>query len=113
MQNTKLRSKEMWSKYQNSPKQSGCFLCEASRVRDYEYWYITPNNFPYDNVSEKQDMLVIKRHVGRLSDLTVAESIELSDITRELDYDTIMLNFPDAQSVKGHLHFHLVKWIRA
>lgn len=112
IQNTKLRTKEMFERYMNAPKPDGCFLCQEQKpLREYKYWYVIPNDFSYDNIaSETHNMLVLKRHIGKRSELTHEEIQEFYQIVEsEHDYETEMFNYPVAQSVPNHIHYHQIK----
>jgi hypothetical protein len=80
----------------------------------FNYWKIIENDFPYDGVCDQNVMLVPLRHVAVEKDLTLAEYNELLWIKEYeiTEYDTIMLNFPKAQTHPSHLHYHLLTFRR-
>lgn len=92
-----------------------CFLCERDLLRkEFKYWFICENRYPYNLVASRHDLLACKRHVKTLDELTIPEIVELESITyqifkRELDYDQIIFNVPHRQSVPFHLHLHLIR----
>lgn len=83
-------------------------------VREYTHWYIIKNNFPYDAVATRHDMLVPKRVFGSLSDATAVERAEYEEIISALEdekmYDCIIVNFSKERSVHKHFHTHLIVW---
>lgn len=117
---TKLRSRKTWRRYLNEPKRvsGACFMCgkELTIIKDYEYWALVENQFPYDAVASTHHMLVPRRHVATGEELTSKEGDELEEIMDGFKdsgyYDCILLNFPAAQSHPTHFHFHLLIWTR-
>ncbi len=87
-------------------------LEEEPRLKEWKYWFLIENRFPYDDVFETSHMLVISREVGAIYDLTLMENHELLQIRRTLkeNYDAIMDNLPHKRSVATRYHIHLVKF---
>lgn len=83
-------------------------------IKEFNHWYIIKNRFPYDTMVRINDMLVSKRAVGSFADLTEDEHAEYHKIIEQLTidgaYDARIENFPKVQSVKKHIHIHLVCW---
>jgi diadenosine tetraphosphate (Ap4A) HIT family hydrolase len=110
MRKTTLRSPEMHERYITTPKDPD-FMNTANSIRDFNYWRIIENKFPYDTIAETHHLLVPKRQVKSWLDMNIEELDELDIlITHTLPqaYDMILLNFPKAQSVKDWLHFQLI-----
>ena len=89
-----------------------CPFCRKDLlIKEYEFWIILENRFPYKN-TEKHHLLAPKRHLKRKEYLTADEAKELEKIERELEksseFSYIRLNFPHEQSIPGHLHYHLI-----
>jgi diadenosine tetraphosphate (Ap4A) HIT family hydrolase len=117
--NTLLRTPETWARYQHAEKEEGCFICnrlKTAPIREFEYFAIIENKFPYDAVAEVHHMLVPKRHGATRDRCTGDEAQEMWAIGRELDeegfYDSKVENFAVAQSQPSHYHLHLVRWKR-
>ena len=115
-----LRTEEGEAFYQSQKKlqdKNFCFLCERDLLRrEFKYWFICENRYPYTRVSEKHDLLAIKRHIKTLEELTKEEYDELESIIyqicrRQIDYDQILFNVPHKQSNPFHFHLHLIKLI--
>jgi diadenosine tetraphosphate (Ap4A) HIT family hydrolase len=110
------RSKATFDAYQEKVQSGhlthGCRLCEAEPLAEFEYWYIIPNNFPYDRVADVHHMIVPKRHTDG-DDLSTAELKELDVLKKtELNtraYNYIMQSLPNQMSIPAHLHYHLLK----
>lgn len=72
----RLRTQEGEEKYQKliaaGYLNGGCKLCEAPSIKDFVYWKIIRNDFPYDLIAQIHDMIVPKRHVKE-SDLSKEE----------------------------------------
>ncbi len=92
---------------------SSCPMCDMPAVKEYTYWKVQENDFPYDHISKKHHLLTLKRHVGELRDLTVDESAEYHEIAHTLhgEYSAITLNLGSVRSVPKHLHFHLLEYV--
>jgi len=108
------RKPESEKKYQEekSKQPAGfCFICEKELLKEeFNYWVILKNRFPYDNLTEIHDLLCVKRHISSEEELTFEETKELYEIKKGLKkYSSVIFNLPQNQSLKGHLHFHLIK----
>lgn len=95
----------------------GCPFClEASHsrkiVKDYQYWFITENLYPYDKFYSISHLLIPKRHLVFLWDLNEQEMAEFLQIKRqlsELGYDEILENLPSMKTQR-HFHQHLLAY---
>ena len=78
------------------------------------HWFIGKNDFPYDLIASKHDLLVPFRVFADADDMGNAERSELAQIKARLaktkEYDTVMENIPHSRTVKGHYHLHLLKF---
>jgi diadenosine tetraphosphate (Ap4A) HIT family hydrolase len=83
------------------------------KIREFKYWYIVENQYPYDRVAKVSHILVPKRVFADLEEMEFEEWDELHSIKAELgmseDYDSIIENMPHERSVRHHYHLHLVK----
>lgn len=83
-------------------------------LREFEYWVLIENRFPYDRMARTNDMLVSKRPLQSHYDGTDAEQAEYDTIMKTLAaenfYDAYMENFPKIKSVKKFVHIHLIRW---
>ena len=89
---------------------SGCRLCEAPSLKDFERWKIIRNDFPYDLIAQVHDMIVPKRHVKE-SNLSEEEKKEYGEIKAtyvENEYEFIMEPTLKLKSIPEHFHLHLV-----
>lgn len=108
-----FRTKEcnaLYDAYKLTPEFSrGCVLCAREAVREFSWWKIIVNKFPYDRVASVHDMLVPKRHVTE-DELSEDEKRELREIKRtELhDYQFIIEPTPNVKSIPAHFHLHLI-----
>jgi len=109
MRKTKLRSEETFTKYSSAPKKEGCVLCSIKPIRLFTLWKIIPNEYPYDAIADKHDMLVPIRHTNELD---IDETLEFEQIVKDLieegEYEAIMKNFPKNMTVPAHTHSHLL-----
>ena len=83
-------------------------------LREFNYWIIIENRFPYDRMARTNDMLVSKRPLQSLYDASQEERDEYETImkllAKENFYDACMENFPKIKSVKRYVHIHLIRW---
>lgn len=95
----------------NNPHRA-CPLCLYEGVeREFTYWVLMKNKFPYDRYFSKSDMLVLRRHASE-QEVTDAERAELFTIRTEIltsEYDSVMDHLPRQKSIPGHYHVHLIE----
>jgi hypothetical protein len=93
----------------------GCRLCnDTESIREFEYWRLMPNKFPYDRFCSKSDMLVTKRHTDETG-LTKQEREEYFKLKSEVlvdEYDSVLDHLPKQKSIPNHCHFHLISFKR-
>jgi hypothetical protein len=108
-----LRSLEGKKKYQeylkNTPSSDVCILCEKKVIKEFKYWKITGNLFPYDLIAESHDMIMPIRHIVE-TELTDEEKEEFSYIKIHLlgEYDYIIESALKNKSIPEHFHQHLL-----
>lgn len=108
----------VYQKHMETLPEDYCLFCDEekmkldNRVESYKYWYIIHNEFPYNEKFKVSDMMVCKRHVQHLSELTIKEAREafelLDEIKRSGRYNQQTLNSDNKQSQPLHLHWHLL-----
>ena len=117
-----FRYRKSTKNYKNTAKQAGCPFCQPSLkdrhiVEEAKYCFVTKNDFPYDvwemqKVSEHL-MIVPKKHVGSLSQLSSAERLEIIDTIAKyeaLDYNIYSRSVNNnVRTVPLHQHTHLIK----
>ncbi len=111
-----LRSKKTTEAYDEVLRARGehspCPLCPLAPLKEFVYWKIVSNDFPYDRVASLHHMIIPKRH-GIEHELTPEERAELLDIKHsalDVGYDDILEPTPRNKSVPGHFHLHLIIW---
>ncbi len=104
------KTQKIYDEYRkNLPK--GCVLCRTKPVKDFVYWRLIPNHFPYDKIAQKHQILFPKKHKALLSDLSKNELQELYEIQEKTkDFDVSILNFPHQQTIPDHFHIHLIEY---
>lgn len=88
-----------------------CALCAAGTLREFKYWKVVENLFPYDMVADRHDMILPLRHTNG-DDITQEELEELEYLKKNVltdDYGLIMQALPNTVSIPGHIHYHLIK----
>jgi hypothetical protein len=108
-----FRTKKTYDAYE-AHKNAGmleqsCPLCKENSIQEFVYWRVIPNNFPYDRIAKKHDMLVPKRHVKE-TDLTQEEKEELLRIKQDSlhEYFYIVEAHQKQKSIPEHFHLHLL-----
>ncbi len=115
MRTRSIRTRETEERYrrvrENRPEGFGCPLCRAETLLDFNHWRVVKNDFPYDLIAERHDMLIPKRHVVE-GDLTDEEKAEYDVIkhgwVQEQDYYFIMEATYGTKSIPEHHHHHLL-----
>lgn len=94
-----------------------CPFCSRSFVDINKYWKLIEDGFP---VSEGHHLLIPKRHIARLEDLSFDEFQSLGDalqvsllfLTEHLsnfkDYNVGINNGSNAGQTINHLHIHII-----
>ncbi len=81
-------------------------------VKEFNYWVIKENEFPYDAIASTSHMLSTKRVVGFDWDLLTTEEKEEFEIIKKgyakENYDVVWENLPKGQTIPGHFHLHLM-----
>lgn len=82
-------------------------------IKEFNYWFIMVNDFPYDAVAETNHMVVTKRHVAFDWKLLNQEEEKEFQILRDTylkdNYDVIYENLPSGQTQPGWFHLNLLK----
>ena len=107
-----LRKPESEAKYQARKRTDECPLCTAPVVEEWKYWRLIRNDYPYDLVAEKHDLLVLKEHsdiITRNAWIELNESKYIFEFA-PYEYHCVIENLPVRQSVPGHYHLHLLRY---
>ncbi len=108
-----VRTKEMDEKYKkwiaDGKLDQGCNLCNAPSIKDFKYWRIIDNLFPWDQIAKIQHMIIPKRHVI-YKELTPEEKLEYDEIklTDMEEYHLSAEATNKRKSIPGHFHVHLI-----
>lgn len=80
-------------------------------LEEYRYWFITPNDFPYDRIALSHDLLIPKRIFSNLEEAKEDEYVELLEVKKEIsgDYDLCVETLGDNRSINRHFHYHLLE----
>lgn len=74
-------------------------MCEAPTIEEWKYWKIIKNEYPYDLVAEKHDLLVLKEHsdvITRNAWIELNESKYIFEFA-PYEYHCIIENLPVRQ----------------
>lgn len=88
-----------------------CPLCKAKNIKKFKYWKIIKNDFPYDRIASRHDMLVPIRHATE-EKLNRKEQAEYKKIKEtyleESSYDYFLEVSQKGKSIPSHFHMHLI-----
>lgn len=107
---TKKNEREYKKEKLLSKKNKKCALCEKESIKEFKYWRVVQNEFPYDYIASLHNMLVTKRHVSR-NYLNKVEKKELEKIHKsyfDTTYDCVIQSTIKTQSLPQHFHLHLI-----
>ena len=117
-----LRSEKITKEYDNVKKRrkkegiiGGSFLkkLEKISIKNFKYWVIVPNRFPYDLIAKEHHIIFLKRDIIFDWDLLKKEEVEEFNFLRKTyfykKYDALWENFPRTQSIPSRFHLHLIK----
>lgn len=109
-----LRTERTESRYQKLLQaghlEQQCRLCDGILVKEFKYWKVIQNRFPYDLIADVHHMIIPKRHVKEI-DLTMEERKEYEEIKRnyiDRKYQYILEATNKSKSIAEHLHLHLI-----
>ena len=113
------RTPETQTKYEAFRKTPECaipfFWDRAKIVKEYTYWRIVENDFPYDTMWERHYMLAPIRKVTAHRELTEEEKKEFLKIKESefmAQFDQFLENMGETRTMPGHLHYHLGRLFR-
>lgn len=109
----KIETHLLYEEHKNKKRQLGdsrCGLCLDEPIKQFKYWKIIDNKFPYDEVAEAGHMLVPLNHLEE-KNISKKAWDEYKEIKKYLDqeYDMIIENTTKNKSIPSHFHLHLLK----
>ncbi len=85
---------------------------KANCVKEFNYWFIIKNEFPYDAISITNHMIATKRVVPFDWRLLTEEEEKEIELLKETyineNYDVVWENLPKGQTIPSHFHLHLL-----
>jgi len=107
-----LRTPETEQKYQDEIAaglfNNGCVLCKSDTLQQFTHWRIIANDFPYDKIAKRHDMVIPTRHTP---DIGEEERLELEEIKKMYineHYNYIFESVNKQKSVPAHYHLQLI-----
>ena len=81
-------------------------------IKEWNYWMLVRNDFPYDKIAKEHDLLVPKRKFANEDEMEDLELNELYDIKAELKdtYSAYLINTGWGRTVPTHFHIHCIKF---
>ncbi len=113
---TPVRTNETLLKYlkyiASNPSNNPFEDAEKRAIKNFNYWVIVENDFPYDAIAKDHHLLVTKRVVPCEFRLLNKDEIEEFYYIKENyikeNYEVLWENMPKGQSVNEHFHVHLL-----
>lgn len=90
--------------------EGGCKLCEHSSIKEFQYWKIIENSFPYTRIAQLHHMIIPKRHIKE-EELSQEEWMEYREVKNGYineNYEFIIEPTQRKKSIPAHFHLHLV-----
>ncbi len=109
-----FRTKKTYNRYKkyiaSGAMDHVCRLCEKKALKEFKYWKILKNDFPWDLIATKHDILVPKKHATeeKLSLLEIKEFKKIKKNFIEKNYSTIAESTKKHKSIPKHFHVHLI-----
>jgi diadenosine tetraphosphate (Ap4A) HIT family hydrolase len=103
-------SQEVYENYAKNNKDDGCALCLKASLRDFNYWRIVKNDFPYDKIAEIHDILIPIRHAreGDLNEQELQELMKIKESHVNEAYEYMIEATAKNKSIPNHFHLHLI-----
>jgi hypothetical protein len=112
-----MRTKRMEKKYlkfkTDGHLSNGCNLCDkkkAETIKEFKYWRIVNNIFPWDRIARINHLIISKRHIV-YEKLNKQEKIELDKLKSKYinkKYEIIAETTNRKKSIPEHFHLHLI-----
>ena len=89
---------------------ASCPLCDKKSVKEFGFWRIVENSFPYDKIAERHDLLLSKSHVKeeRIEQQAWYEWQNIKKSYVNDHYDWIVEPTHSGKSIPEHFHLHLL-----
>ena len=106
------KTNQKYTKFLNKKGRLTDFLSEKI-VKDFKYWRIIKDSFPYDRIATVHNLLIPKRVFSLKKDMNKKEAQELEklfDGFLKEKYGVVLEKLsPKGRSVPTHYHIHLLK----
>jgi len=113
---TTLRTKTTdmaYAEHRRNNPDPPCILCDQDLlIKEYKYWVLLKNRYPYDAVAKRSSMLTTRRHIMYEKELTHEEYQEYLEIKAELfkEYSCVIENAPKNKTIPMHAHYHFLEY---
>lgn len=90
--------------------ENGCSLCKKKVLKEFNFWKIMENNFPYDRIASIHHMIIPIRHCSE-EELTNSEKEEFRQIKKTYlhsEYEWLIEGTYKMKSIPSHFHLHLI-----
>ena len=106
-------SYQAYAKYkENNPSfKDTCPLCSKPSLKEFTYWKIVVNDFPYDAIAAIHHMVIPKIHIKEegLTFEMYQELVQLKNTYLNDHYNHIIEPLPENKSIPEHFHLHVVQ----
>lgn len=120
MTRTFTRTREMMDKYVEMMQQRKASGIDVNpfkdwkdhAIKEFNHWFIIPNDYPYDAIASVNHMIAPKREVAFNWQLLSDEEEDELDLLKATylneHYDVVYENLPKGQTIPAHFHLHLL-----
>ena len=105
----KPKTEEVYQKFMKKHVDKCLFCREEGILKEFKFWRVRKNDYPYDKIARKHDLLYIKRHEPDINQEELNQLDFLKKYFIPGYYDCILENVNGAMTIPGHYHVHLIK----
>ena len=112
MKRKTYRSKKIEEEYQKvlgTLEGKPCFMCNNEPVHTWKRWKLFVNNFPYDEIAEKNMLLCLNDHREEMNGEDFKELQTIKKLKFMSEYHGLLENLAGSKSIPDHFHFHVIK----
>ena len=108
-----LRSRKTFNKYVKARAEGildhGCRLCQIKPIKEFSYWKIIENEYPWDLIAKVNHLILPIRHViYEKLNKAEKEEFDLIKSTYLEKYEMIVEATHRKKSIPDHFHQHLL-----
>jgi diadenosine tetraphosphate (Ap4A) HIT family hydrolase len=105
------KNEKIYQEFLKSNKNRCPFCLKDLLVKEFKFWILVENKFPYNKIAVTHHLLAPKIHIAEFEELKNWQREELKEIIKKIEknYSYISLNVKKKRTIKDHFHLHLIK----